>query len=963
MKNVNKRLQKKIGLLALSFTLIISSASYNKIDVQAFNFLPKSSYNQTNTTKPAFSRPSLKNALNGVEITWKALSGVDKYNAYRKQENGIWNKLAEVAELNYIDTTAENNGIYSYAVVSYADDKQVDTTSFDKNSASVTFYAPPSDLKASNGKNMIHLEWTSNDGADRYRIYRKEVAVFQPKVAESVDGIATTEDAQATMESTEATTENSQGITEKTIKTTESAEDKPWMELALVTGNSYDDTSVISGDTYAYTICRVDEKDQEISAYDLNGTSIAYYDMPTGITLTNTADGVQVTWKEVRGASNYRIYRSLVPEKGANVEPSTETTSEVIEETTGAIDATEDKASELGTTETQTTENEVPEEATTQAGPIETTESASDEATTTEVVPSTEAAEVDPYAWNQLASAAGLEYVDQAVESGKRYKYTVSCLDDNGNVETTTFDSEGKEKLYIAAPSNVQAKNVAKGISLTWDKSEGASNYRVLRKNAEGKWKKLVDTKDNKIVDEKVESGKEYVYTVKCVNKDGSKDTSGYNDNGISNIYYSVPKELKVTSTKTGLKVSWKAVKGIEKYQIYRTLEKGDWEPLAKVTGTEYEDQTVASGKEYKYTVSCLSGDGTIEVSAYNTTGKGRKFIAAPTNIQTRIAAKRITITWNKSEGAVKYRVLRKNAEGKWKKVVDTQATKAVDKNVESGKSYVYTVKCINKDGSKDTSAFDKEGTKQLYLAPIAKKLNIKNKSNGVELTWSKVAGASGYIIYRAVGNGNLNRYETISDASTTKFLDKVDTNGQSYKYAVQAKSQKDGNLVLGDYTEKKTVYLEPVEIDDLMAIDEGFYVSWDENYQADSYMVQYGTDSKFKKNSIETEVYWGTETTITNLKSKKYYVRVRVRYDEGGKSYYSAWSDAKSVTPKESVTKAVVSSSGNKHTYILNANTGKFHIPGCRDVNRMKESNKREVTETRDEMISRYDPCMHCNP
>jgi hypothetical protein len=51
-------------------------------------------------------------------------------------------------------------------------------------------------------------------------------------------------------------------------------------------------------------------------------------------------------------------------------------------------------------------------------------------------------------------------------------------------------------------------------------------------------------------------------------------------------------------------------------------------------------------------------------------------------------------------------------------------------------------------------------------------------------------------------------------------------------------------------------------------------------------------------------------------------------------------------------------------YTYIANTNTGKFHIPSCRDVKKMKESNKLEVAATRQEMIDwGYSPCKHCNP
>ena len=51
-------------------------------------------------------------------------------------------------------------------------------------------------------------------------------------------------------------------------------------------------------------------------------------------------------------------------------------------------------------------------------------------------------------------------------------------------------------------------------------------------------------------------------------------------------------------------------------------------------------------------------------------------------------------------------------------------------------------------------------------------------------------------------------------------------------------------------------------------------------------------------------------------------------------------------------------------HDYIVNTNTGKFHYPYCRDVNKMNESNKSYVTATRDEIIGwGYSPCGHCHP
>lgn len=50
--------------------------------------------------------------------------------------------------------------------------------------------------------------------------------------------------------------------------------------------------------------------------------------------------------------------------------------------------------------------------------------------------------------------------------------------------------------------------------------------------------------------------------------------------------------------------------------------------------------------------------------------------------------------------------------------------------------------------------------------------------------------------------------------------------------------------------------------------------------------------------------------------------------------------------------------------TYIINKNTGKFHYPTCRSVKQMNDSNKKEVTGNREDLISQgYSPCGNCNP
>ena len=55
---------------------------------------------------------------------------------------------------------------------------------------------------------------------------------------------------------------------------------------------------------------------------------------------------------------------------------------------------------------------------------------------------------------------------------------------------------------------------------------------------------------------------------------------------------------------------------------------------------------------------------------------------------------------------------------------------------------------------------------------------------------------------------------------------------------------------------------------------------------------------------------------------------------------------------------------SAGQVTYVLNVNSGKFHLPDCPSVSKMADRNKRDLTSTYDEMIANgYSPCGNCLP
>jgi len=49
---------------------------------------------------------------------------------------------------------------------------------------------------------------------------------------------------------------------------------------------------------------------------------------------------------------------------------------------------------------------------------------------------------------------------------------------------------------------------------------------------------------------------------------------------------------------------------------------------------------------------------------------------------------------------------------------------------------------------------------------------------------------------------------------------------------------------------------------------------------------------------------------------------------------------------------------------YLLNTNTGKFHVPTCFSITLMNDEHKLPFSGNRDELIAKgYAPCMNCNP
>ena len=170
-----------------------------------------------------------------------------------------------------------------------------------------------------------------------------------------------------------------------------------------------------------------------------------------------------------------------------------------------------------------------------------------------------------------------------------------------------------------------------------------------------------------------------------------------------------------------------------------------------------------------------------------------------------------------------------------------------------------------------------------------APKLTVSNISSGVKLSWNKISGATGYVIYR-----DNKVIKTIPSSSTITFTDtSVKTkNGTKYYYKIMAYAG--STSVNKSALTGKTIYLlTTLSISKAYnSASKAISVYWTKNSSATGYQVQYSLSSDFTSSASK----WVTKnstlsTKITGLtKGKYYYVRVRSYKIVGGVKYYSGW-------------------------------------------------------------------------
>ena len=196
-----------------------------------------------------------------------------------------------------------------------------------------------------------------------------------------------------------------------------------------------------------------------------------------------------------------------------------------------------------------------------------------------------------------------------------------------------------------------------------------------------------------------------------------------------------------------------------------------------------------------------------------------------------------IVINWQGVQDAYAYRVFYRGSSG-WRRLGDTTSTSLVDTVVSFGKTYNYTVRCIDRYGNY-TSGYYEPGWDGTYAADEPMITALRSNADGITIRWRPVTGVSTYRVYYRNASGEWRSFR--NDVKGTSMVDSGVAYGREETYTIRA-LDKDGRVISGyDHEGWSTTYgIETPSITALTSDENGITIRWNAVDGAAKYRVYY---------------------------------------------------------------------------------------------------------------------------
>ena len=642
---------------------------------------------------------------NRIQVKWNNTSGSAKYRVYRSENGSAWKLIANnVKGTSCYDTTAKSNGKnYKYTVRAVITTTNGDAiSSYYNANKTVDFLKQPALSPVEVVETGLKITWEQVAGAENYTVYRKTLEqgaswVALGKVSKDVvEFIDTTANAESSFIYTvRSEGKNSRGSysskgveivnlaqpevtitvdSEKVVLSwkaipgatdytiLEKKEDGSWEPYSWTysTKFTFSPTRYFNR-TFTVQATRGDYK----SSFNEDVEPIEFYPQTT-LYISNYKDFMDVKWEDV-GAEKYNLYRKLKTESDSAYQLIYSGVNKNFKDTTAEYDVLYTYTVKGVYNSQEQPNNFVPKDR-------------------IKYSPDKYIKSFSPYIQKLKNDDYG--YVSDYEDGTIWYFF---------DKKEQNLSTKMKENIYYSTPDG-------------WKKVEGSTMYYIADENS------------------KISQFSYVVY-----DENGSTPIDGFvKEVDIENICF-VP-QVTMLPTKTGFNVNWNAVENVEKYKV-----------SVEIDGRKFYEKTIEADDSEKYSAEitnvvygAYSDFLRANISVKALYGNGNETIKIVSNYildkapVLRKAAQRdgnIYVMWDANERGSLFRyVVFRKAEGEtsWTKISSKAYSGGytvtingveyddvfyyVDKNVESGKKYTYTVRIYNTETKEYVSYYDTKG-------------------------------------------------------------------------------------------------------------------------------------------------------------------------------------------------------------------------------------------------------------
>ena len=380
-------------------------------------------------------------------------------------------------------------------------------------------------------------------------------------------------------------------------------------------------------------------------------------------------------------------------------------------------------------------------------------------------------------------STAKTSYTNTGALLGTKYHYRVKAVAVvNGKNVASAYN--GTKSLFTtpAAPG-VSIYRVNGKPQLKWSAVTGAEKYWIYRSTDGVNFKYYDSTTGTSYTNCIAASGTEYYYKVKAAAVVNGKDVASDFSNTKSLFTTPAAPSVSITTSKGKPKLTWKAVKGADKYYIYRSTDGKNFKYYNETDEAGYTNYSTNIGTTYYYKVRAVKTiDGNDHKSDFS----------AVRSIQCRPAAVNLSIsrsygkpklTWDAVADADKYWIYR-STDGKNFKYYDTTTkTSYINSGAAFNTIYYYKVKAVKVVNGRNVVSGS--GSAKSVITALAKpSVSITTSDGKPYISWDAVDGATGYYVFRSTDGKN---YSVLGYTTRTNYTNTASNAGTTYYYKVKA--------------------------------------------------------------------------------------------------------------------------------------------------------------------------------